>query len=152
VRKSGWLVIPITDARDRVPIAANPHMQSCARGAAMEKDRESILALLKGELEFINSGGFRYCPRSPWCAPHSFNEYACPSLSEIPSSARCKECWLMQFIAPEHRDGEMPCRFVQLTASGANVDSLCRYNTPAELEQTLRRWLDQRIHEVECVR
>ncbi|HZR66520.1 MAG TPA: hypothetical protein VFA85_15355 [Terriglobales bacterium] len=57
----------------------------------------------------------------------------------------------MQFITPDRRDEEIPCRFVQLTASGATIDSLCRVGTPAELEQTVRCWLQQRIHELEPV-
>jgi hypothetical protein len=45
---------------------------------------EDILELLKGELEFLESGGFRHCPRSPWCAHHNFAESPiCPSFSEL---------------------------------------------------------------------
>jgi hypothetical protein len=56
----------------------------------------------------------------------------------------------MQFIATEHQKEEIPCRFVQLTIDGATIDSLCRYGTPEELEQTIRCWLYQRIHELQC--
>jgi hypothetical protein len=116
----------------------------------MARSCQKILELLKGELEFLESGGFRHCPRSPWCAPHNFAESSiCPSFSELAGPHPCQECWLMQFIAPDLRGEEIPCRFVQLTASGATVDSLCRYNTPAQTEETLRCWLQHRIHELE---
>lgn len=55
----------------------------------------------------------------------------------------------MQFISPEHRQEEIPCRFVQLRADGANIDSLCRSSTPWETEETVRDWLLFHIRELE---
>jgi hypothetical protein len=55
----------------------------------------------------------------------------------------------MQFVAPELRHEQVPCRFVELTGSGVTVDSLYRCGTPAESEEALRIWLHQRIHELE---
>lgn len=116
----------------------------------MATDSETALNLLRGELQFLESGGFRHCPRSPWCCPHNFTEYAsCHSFPNLGGVDKCKECWLMQFIAAEHQEEEIPCRFVQLAASGMTIDSLCRHGTPTELEQAMRCWLNQRIHELE---
>ena len=116
----------------------------------MEKSPDNPLELLRGELEFVESGGFRYCARSPWCNPHNFSEYAsCQSFLNVGGIEICKGCWLMRFIATEHQQEEIPCRFVQLTASGATIDSLCRHGTPAELEQAMRWWLHQRIRELQ---
>lgn len=116
----------------------------------MGERHQNALELLKGELQFLESGGFRYCPRSPWCAPHNFNEYAsCQSFPNVGGIDTCNECWLMQYIATERQEEEIPCRFVQLAASGATIDSLCRDATPAELEQSMRCWLRQRIYELE---
>jgi len=112
--------------------------------------RFTLVELLKGELEFVNSGGFKHCPRSPWCAPHNFNEYStCQSVPTVVRADVCQECALMQFIAPEHREEEIPCRFVQLTTSGVSVDWLCRHSTPVETERTLRFWIEQRIRQLE---
>jgi hypothetical protein len=55
----------------------------------------------------------------------------------------------MQFVAPELREEQVPCRFVDLTGNGVTVDSLYRCGTPAESEEALRTWLKRRIHEVE---
>ena len=55
----------------------------------------------------------------------------------------------MQFVAPELREEQVPCRFVDLTGNGVTVDSLYRYGTPAESEEGLRTWLQRRIHELE---
>lgn len=55
----------------------------------------------------------------------------------------------MEFVSPDLRDEQIPCRFVQLTPDGVSVDSLYRYGTPVETEQVLRRWLRERIRELE---
>ncbi len=55
----------------------------------------------------------------------------------------------MQFVAPELREEQVPCRFVDLTGNGVTVDSLYRCGTPAESEEALRTWLQRRIHELE---
>jgi hypothetical protein len=118
----------------------------------MTTNSGTLLNLLEDELQFLESGGFRHCPFSPWCAPHNFNEYAsCQAFANIGGIDKCKNCGLMQFIAIEHQEDEIPCRFVQLTASGATIDSLRRYGTPRDLEQTMRWWLNQRIHELKRV-
>jgi hypothetical protein len=55
----------------------------------------------------------------------------------------------MQFVAPDLREEQVPCRFVDLTGNGLTVDSLYRCGTPSESEEALRSWLHQRIHELE---
>jgi hypothetical protein len=55
----------------------------------------------------------------------------------------------MEFVAPDLRVEQVPCRFVELAASGVTVDSLYRCGTLAESEQALRQWLHQRIRELE---
>lgn len=116
----------------------------------MGNNYEPALELLKGELEFVRNGSFKHCPHSPWCAPHNLADYTtCHNFLNLARTEVCRECWLMQFIEPERREEEVPCRFVQLTAGGATVDSLCRCSTPAETAQTLRLWLEQRIHQLQ---
>ena len=55
----------------------------------------------------------------------------------------------MQFVAPNLREEQIPCRFIDLTEDGVTVDSLYRCGTPAESEEALRAWLHRRIHELE---
>lgn len=56
----------------------------------------------------------------------------------------------MQFVAPELREEQVPCRFVDLTGDGVTVDSLYRWGSPQHSEEKLRNWLHQRIHELEA--
>ncbi len=37
----------------------------------MGNNRQVVLQLLKSELEFLDKGGYRHHPRSPWRAPSS---------------------------------------------------------------------------------
>ena len=115
----------------------------------MTPSRHTILELLKAELKFVETGGYRRCSRSPWRAAYVFEESpSCPNYSDPSRPHRCADCWLMEFVYPDLRDEQIPCRFVQLTPDGVSVDSLYRYGTPVETEQVLRRWLSERIREL----
>ena len=117
----------------------------------METNCQTILQLLKSELEFLDKGGYKHHPRSPWRAPYIFEDSpSCPNASDRARPHLCEECWLMQFVAPELHEEQVPCRFVDLIGNGVTVDSLYRCGTPAESEEALRSWLHQRIHEVEA--
>jgi hypothetical protein len=116
----------------------------------MNTNREAILQLLKKELEFVNNGGYRFARRSLWRPAYIFEDSpGCPNVSDRARPNRCQDCWLMEFVAPEFRSEQAPCRFVQLAPTGVTVDSLYRCGTQAETEEALRHWLNQRIHELE---
>jgi hypothetical protein len=109
-----------------------------------------VLELLKKELAFLERGGYKHAPRSPWRAAYIFEDSpSCPNFSDRARPHLCEDCWLTQFVAPELRSEQVPCRFVELTANGVTVDSLYRCGTPAESEEALRHWLQDRIREIE---
>ena len=111
---------------------------------------EDVLQLLKTELQFVKSGGYRLSKRSPWRPPYVFEESpSCPNYSDRSRPHRCIDCWLLQFVAHELWNEQVPCRFVQLTSEGITIDSLYRYGTLAETEETLSRWLHARIREIQ---
>jgi len=112
--------------------------------------RQGLLQLLKAELQFVESGCYRLSERSPWRPPYVFEESpSCPNYSDRSRPHLCADCWLMQFVPPDLRDEQVPCRFVQLTPEGITIDSLYRYGSTAETEEVLSRWLRQRIREIE---
>lgn len=116
----------------------------------MNDDRTKVLELLRKELTFVESGGYRRSPRTPWRAAYVFEESpSCPNFSDRTRQHRCLDCWLMKFVAPELRTEPVPCRFVELAANGVTVDSLYRCGTLAETEDTLRKWLQAQIRELE---
>lgn len=116
----------------------------------MTANRSGVLQLLKTELDFVKSGGYRRSLRSPWRPPYVFEESpSCPNYSSRARPHRCTDCWLMEFVPVDLRDEQVPCRFVQLTPEGVSVDSLYRYGTPAETDELLQHWLEERIRELE---
>ena len=113
-------------------------------------NRSAVLELLKAELKFVNSGGYGRSSRSPWRPLYVFEESpSCPNYSSRARPHRCSDCWLMEFVPADLRTEQVPCRFVQLTPEGVSVDSLYRYGTPAETDELLRHWLEERIRELE---
>ena len=116
----------------------------------VEDRRQRVLKLLKAELEFVEKGGYRRSERSPWRPPYVFEESpSCPNYSDRSRAHRCIDCWLMEFVSPDLRVEQVPCRFAQLTSDGITVDSLYRTGTTAEMEEVLVRWLRERIREIE---
>jgi len=113
--------------------------------------RQNVLQLLKAELQFVEHGGYRRSERSPWRPPYVFEESpSCPNYSDRSRPHLCTDCWLMQFVVPDLREEQVPCRFVQLTPEGVTIDSLYRYGSTAETEDLLSEWLQQRIREIEA--
>ena len=113
-------------------------------------ERARVLQLLRGELAFLDSGGYRHSARFPWRAGYIFEESpSCPNFLSREPRHQCADCWLMEFVAPELRTEQVPCRFVELAGNGVTVDSLYRCGTLAESEEALRKWLKARIRELE---
>ena len=120
------------------------------RSNRVVRSRQDVLDLLRAELEFVECGGYERSARSPWRPPYVFEESpSCPNFSDRSRPHRCEECWLMEFVPPESRHEQVPCRFVELTPDGVTIDSLYRYGTPKETEEILGAWLRGRIRDLE---
>jgi len=116
----------------------------------MNENRAEVLERLKAELAFLEGGGYRRSAHWPWRAGYIFEESpSCPNFHDKTRSHRCVDCWLMEFVEPERRTDEFPCRFVQLTPNGMTIDSLYCCSTESESEEVLRSWLRGRIQEIE---
>ena len=110
-------------------------------------DKRTLGEVLRSELEFVNSGGYRkisWRPRfifedSPTCPNYGFSERQEP----------CSECILMQFVPPEKRGEKVPCRYIPLNERGDTIESLYRSGTQDELESALRTWLTREIENLE---
>jgi hypothetical protein len=112
-------------------------------------NRKTVLRTLQAELNFLDRGGYGSSMRTPWRSPYIFEESpSCPNFGNPTRPHECKDCWLVLFVPQELREEQVPCRFVQLTPEGVTVDSLYRYATQVETEEALRKWLQQRIHEL----
>lgn len=110
----------------------------------MYNDSEKLVKVLKTELRFLDSGGYRnpemWRPQfvfldSPTCVH--------PAGSGRPDS--CRDCPLIGFVPSARRSAPVPCHHIPLTKEGFTVDSLLRWGTLEELEGALRGWLVEKI-------
>src|SRR5690348_17299552 len=117
-----------------------------SRGGFMS-DGRNLVEVLRGELEFLERGGYR---RPTWRPRFVFEDSpTCVNYGRNTDRKPCSECILMQFVPEEKRAEKTPCRFIRLNERGDTVDSLYRSGTEEELETALRNWLTREIKKLE---
>jgi hypothetical protein len=121
----------------------------------MAKDERDMLEVLKAELEFLEKGGYGRPPREPWRPACIFEDSpSCVNHEAKQDGAQhelapCTDCILIDLVPAESRSEKIPCRHIQLTASGETLDSLYRYGDEYEIEETVRNWLRKSIYRLE---
>jgi len=117
----------------------------------MTKDDRDLLDLLKGELAFINQGGYGRSVRTPWLPKSAFQDsLTCINYGYPYRAHPCNECHLLDFVAPGHEAEEVPCHFIPLNDAGETIEVLEQENENARIEMLLRKWLQLRIGELEA--
>ena len=115
-------------------------------GAHMS-DKRNLSEVLRSELEFLNSGGYRTIT---WRPRFIFEDSpTCPNFGHSQRQEACSECILMQLVPLEKRGAKVPCRYIQLNDRGETIESLYRSGTQDELESALRAWLTHEIENLE---
>jgi hypothetical protein len=111
-----------------------------------EEKRQHLLGCLKAELKAIETGNFKRAPKQPWRARLVFEDSpCCPNYNNKGERVPCEECALMDLVPMDRRQEAVPCRFIQLNATGDTIDSLYRSGTQQELETALAEWLRKTI-------
>lgn len=114
------------------------------------RSETDVLETLRFELQFLEDGGYGRSPHAPWRPPLLFEDSpTCLNFSELQRPHPCSECFLMQFVPPEHRERETPCRYIPLDDKGQTLDSLYRTATQQELEEIYGGWLRRSIRRLE---
>jgi hypothetical protein len=112
----------------------------------MRKGDAELFRTFQFELRFLEDGGYRHSPRTPWRAPNVFEDSpTCLNLHDATRPHPCTECSLMEFVPPQFREESAPCRFIPLTEAGQSVDYFYRAGTQMELEEALACWLRKQI-------
>lgn len=115
----------------------------------MTHDNRDILEILRSELKFLEEGHYRRSLTS-WRAPYIFEDSpSCLNYKDRTRPHPCNECGLIQFVPPELRGRDVPCRFIPLNQEGQTVDTLYRTGTQIEMEEALHSWLCQEISRIE---
>jgi hypothetical protein len=116
----------------------------------MHKDERDILEVLKAELAFLEKGGYGRSPRESWRQPLIFEDSpSCANYGLEDHSIPCSECVLFQFVPPQFRGKQVPCRYIPFNAEGETLDSLGRYSEQFEIEEVFGNWLRKTIATIE---
>jgi len=117
----------------------------------MTKDDRDLLQLFRDELAFINQGGYGRSVRTPWLPKSTFQDsLTCINYGYPYRAHPCNECHLLDFVAPGHHTEEVPCHFIQLNDAGDTIEKMEQENEQARIEMLLKKWLQQRIVELEA--
>jgi hypothetical protein len=118
----------------------------------MPRDDRNLLDVLKFELEFLETGGYRRLPRKAWRPRFIFEDSpTCMNFSsEDKDREPCSECLLMQFVPEDARTEQVPCIHIPLSLTGETIESLYRTGTQQELEEALGAWLRATIRRLEA--
>jgi len=116
----------------------------------MAKDDRDVLELLKDELSFIKQGGYGRSVRTPWQAKSALQDsLTCINFGYPYRAHPCSECHLIDFVAPENQSAAIPCHLIPLNEAGTTIEDLECEDDQSKLEETLKRWLEAKIEEIE---
>lgn len=116
----------------------------------MTNDNRDLIQLLKAELAFLESGGYRQSLRAPWRPQFIFEDSpTCINYGRKQHFLPCDQCPLMQFVPSDCREEKIPCRHIPLNTEGYTIDTYYRIGTHVELEATLSSWLRETIRRLE---
>ena len=117
----------------------------------MANKKRDLLEVLRLELEFLKSGGYR---KSFSWRPHFILEDSptCLNYGNPEHKRPCSECVLMQLVPVEFREGRVPCGYIPLNKQNETIQSLYQYGSPEELEAAVGEWLMNTIQKLEVER
>jgi hypothetical protein len=116
----------------------------------MQKDERDLLDVLRFELQFLEDGGYRRAPRTPWRPQYIFEDsLTCMNYDSKDNPGPCTDCVLMHLVPFERRSEKIPCRHIPFNVSGETLDSLYRYSDQTEIEETVGKWLRATIQRLE---
>jgi hypothetical protein len=108
----------------------------------MANQKRDLLAILKRELGFLESGGYASDRKNPWRPPFVFEDSpSCPNSHLAVPATPCSECELIALVPPEQRHKDRPCRLIPITDEGQTVQDFYASGTQRELEWSFMVWL-----------
>jgi len=116
----------------------------------MAQDEHEILELLRFELKFLEDGGYRRSPRTPWRPPFILEDSpSCLNLGDPARTHPCSECLWMKFVPEELQNKNSPCRFIPLNEKGETIDYFFQLELRAAAIEALAGWLRNQITRIE---
>jgi hypothetical protein len=116
----------------------------------MKKDERDILELLRVELDTIEKGGYGRSVRTPWKPTSIFQDsLTCLNFGYPYRAHPCDECFLDELVPEERRSEVVPCHHIPLNEEGETVETLELKDNQQLTEETVKRWLREKIAEIE---
>ena len=116
----------------------------------MSKDNRDLLEVLRNELGFLESGGYRGPLAKRWRPSLLFEDSpSCPNFERHKPSIPCDECVLFSLVPPQMRSTKIPCRHIILTEFGESINYFYQSCTQQELETAFAEWLRKTILRLE---
>ena len=119
----------------------------------MPADDRDVLEILRGELDFLELGGYQATRTAPWVARSIFRDSpTCLNFGDPTRHRPCDECLLTALVPEERISEEIPCHHIPLNPDGETINQLERDENPEMLEQKLKDWLRRMIRLLEAAR
>ena len=112
-------------------------------------DQRDLLQVLRDELAFLDSGGYKRTGKAWRPALLLEDSSACLNHGDPFHSQPCKQCILSRLAPREKREVPASCRHIPLNKDAETLDLLYRYGTQEEIEETYRKWLVATIRQLE---
>jgi len=116
----------------------------------MLQENENLLTVLKAELAFVESGGYRTPQEAIWRPQFIFQDSpTCLNYRNLSMLQECSMCALIDLVPSEIRQQRFPCRHIPLDKNGQTLDFLYRTGTEEETYQIVASWLRGAIARLE---
>lgn len=119
----------------------------------MATDDRDILELLYEELDFIEKGGYGRSVKTPWKPTSVFQDsLSCLNYGYPYRAHPCSACHLIDFVPAQAYGETVPCHHIPLNEDGETVETLETEENQQKKEETVKRWLRDRIRQLEQAR
>ena len=116
----------------------------------MSFSNQELIEKLRLELNVVERGGYAPSVHEPRRQMRIFRDSAsCPNVDLEVRETPCRQCFLIEFVPPEHQDQEDPCYYILANAQGETITPLIKSGDAAQLLETLRSWLQETIARLE---
>jgi len=117
----------------------------------MPNDERGLLPVLKAELAFLETGGYRDTG-AQWRPKFLFEDSpTCLNFDNAKSPRPCHDCVLAALVPLDSLNEKFPCRHIPLNEAGFTIDTYYRLGTFEEAEAALRTWLRKMIQHLEAL-
>lgn len=117
----------------------------------MPQNKRDILAVLKRELEYIETGKYGPPVKDPVEAKSTMfvDSETCLNYGYPYRTHSCAECPLIEFVPKEKQASAVPCHEIPLDAVGRTVEGFAQSMDERELQEAVKGWLRKAIESVE---